>query len=67
MQKLSEEAKRRKYKYVAEWGRKHAKTITFTLNKEKDKDIISVLSAKENVAAYIKNLIRKYENLDSKK
>ena len=48
-----------RYEYQKRYVKDHYTNFTIVMNKEKDKDLIAHLQAKENKSEYIKELIRR--------
>ena len=53
------ERKENRYQYQKAYVLKHYTPFTVVMNREKDKDLIAHLQAKENKSEYIKELVRR--------
>ena len=48
-----------KKRYISEYNKKEYMTISITINKSKEPEMVEKLSKQKSKAAYIKNLIKK--------
>lgn len=46
------------FEYMSEWRSKTKKSVTFYIDKERDKDILDKLDSVDNKTEYIRQLIR---------